>query len=275
LPVAQPATQPVIQPGAQPVSQSVAQPGVNATSPRPDASRRMSLPSHVLGQHVQQTGDNQQSLQSSRSSTVQGFQQKSVSPQRLPALPSTSPSGHTTSLPKSSHTTPTSVQFPSLPFSSQVIDTNPLSLALPPEAQQFVGFALDPNDSRTAMLMAGSENLAQPFLGTYTYNPNLSPKAARSGCVDDQSKNFSTSVMTETLAPDHPIKLETLIETPISNSPSSAVMENLYTPEAFFTPGFECSSFFDQYQTPDGLRTSNDGTINESYEENSFVNWDQ
>lgn len=155
---------------------------------------------------------------------------------------------------------------------------NPLSFSLPPESQQFVGSVLDPNDPRTASLMAGSENLPQPFMGTYTYNPNLSPKAAQNRAAGDQSMNaFSASGMTQTLAPeDSMIKMERSADGATSDTPPSAMMDNNYTPNQMFTPtGFEYSNYFDQYQSTDANRTASDGMFNEPYEENSFINWDQ
>jgi hypothetical protein len=51
---------------------------------------------------------------------------------------------------------------------------SPLTAALPPEHQQILGPALSPTDPSTQYLMAGSNQIPQPF--TYSYNPNGPPK---------------------------------------------------------------------------------------------------
>jgi len=241
-----------------------------ATSPGAENARRMSLPPHALEQASQK---------SSEASTRPSLSRTSNSPASLQRIP-TPTSGSGTPVLKSEHSTPASYQFPTLPFNtnSQVLQMNPLSFSLPPESQQFVGSVLDPNDPRTASLMAGSENLPQPFMGTYTYNPNLSPKAAQNRAAGDQSMNaFSASGMTQTLAPeDSMIKMERSADGATSDTPPSAMMDNNYTPNQMFTPtGFEYSNYFDQYQSTDANRTASDGMFNEPYEENSFINWDQ
>jgi hypothetical protein len=156
---------------------------------------------------------------------------------------------------------------------------NPLSLSLPPESQQFVGSALDASDPRTAILMAGSENLPQPFMGTYTYNPNLSPKTAQTKNAGDRSvmhAGFSASGITQTLAPEGSTKLDNADDGATSNTPPSAMLGNAYTPHQLLTPtGFDYTGYFDQYQSVDGNRIALDGMFNEAFEENSFVNWDQ
>jgi hypothetical protein len=241
-----------------------------ATSPGADHTRRMSLPPQALEQ-VSQNGREGSSRPSlSRTPT------SPVSPQQ----PSAPASGSGTPLPKSEHSTPTSYQFPALPFNtSQVLQMNPLSFSLPPESQQFVGSVLDPNDPRTASLMAGSENLPQPFMGTYTYNPNISPKAANRAAGDQPTMNprFSASGMTQTLAPeDSMIKMERSADGAVSHTPPSSMMDNTYTPNQLFSPtGFDYTNYFDQYQSAEANRTASDSMFNEPYEENSFVNWDQ
>jgi hypothetical protein len=156
---------------------------------------------------------------------------------------------------------------------------NPLTLSLPPESQQFIGSALDPNDPRTATLMAGSENLPQPFMGTYTYNPNLSPKSAQAGSAGNHSvthAGFAASGMTEMLAPADMVKLESAVDSATSNTPPSAILDNAHTSRRLSTPtGFEYTGYFEQHQSTDWNRTANDGISNEPFEENSFINWDQ
>lgn len=241
---------------------SIPQGNLDPTTAQGDVSRRMSLPPHALEQ-----GNESQSRPSlSRSSTAQSLQQQPVSTHGVPSGSSAPTSAQGTPRVRSGNTTPVSHQFASLPFStsSQVIDMNPLSLSLPPESQQLIGSALDPNDPRTAIFMAGSDNIPQPFMGTYSYNPNLSPKS-RMGA--------SVAGMTQTLAPENSIKLDTAMDGTSSDSPPSAMSESIFSPHSLFTPsGFEYSNFFDQYQVADGNQTTSDHT---PFEDDSFVNWSQ
>ena len=69
--------------------------------------------------------------------------------------------------------------------------TGPFTTSLPTEAQMLLGPALDPNDPFTSMLMAGSENLPQP------YNYNLSPSTLQK----PRSFNQTYDGMSATLAP--------------------------------------------------------------------------
>jgi hypothetical protein len=243
-----------------PHAESISPNDATATSPATDATRRMSLPPHALEQASQHVNDASSRPSLSRKSS------SSLSPQQL-SVPTSGPS---TPVLKSEHTTPTSYQFPAMPFntSSQVLQMNPLSFSLPPESQQFVGSALDPNDPRTASLMAGSENLPQ-FMGTYTYNPNLSPKSAK-------NVGFSGSGMTQTLAPENPIKKEQPADGAANPTPPSSMMDNTYNTQQLFTPtGFDYTNYFDTYQSAEANRTASDSMFNEPFEENSFVNWDQ
>ena len=134
------------------------------------------------------------------------------------------------------------------PFSSQVLNANPLTMSLPPESQQFIGSALDPNDPRTALFMAGSDNLPQPFAPTYTYNPNFSGKPGRMMTTED---TLSTGVKAE------------IADVPSSTMPS----EGFFTNEAFLSPGNgDYSTFFD-FQGGDFSQTGDEQGDN-------FVNWD-
>lgn len=55
-------------------------------------------------------------------------------------------------------------QQPQQPFSmAGYTNFGPLTTALPMESQMLLGSALDPNDPFTSMLMAGSENMQQPY----------------------------------------------------------------------------------------------------------------
>ncbi|KAF2444346.1 hypothetical protein P171DRAFT_31326 [Karstenula rhodostoma CBS 690.94] len=243
-----------------PVNQS----GSNVTTPRGEMNRRLSLPQHALENPARQTSDGKARPTLSRSSTAQSIHRQSASPQRAPAsTASNASSGHATPQLKSEQTSPTSFQFGSLPFgASQVLNMNPLSMSLPPESQQLVGSALDPSDPRTSLFMSGSENLPQPFAGTYTYNPNLSPKSSRPG-------------ISQTLAPEQSMKLDTSGDN-ASTTPPSAMSDHLYTPQPLFTPSaFEYSNLFDHYPAQDSCHSANDALLGELFEDNSFVNWDQ
>jgi hypothetical protein len=240
--------------------------GSNATAPRGELDRRLSLPQHALERLAQATdGKARPSL--SRTTSGQSLQHQSASPQRVHAgTPSASTSGPATPQLKSEQASPASYRFGALPFGSpQALNMNPLSMSLPPESQQLVGSALDPNDPRTSLFMSGSENLPQPFTGTYTYNPNLSPKSSRA----------MASGASQTLAPEQSIKIDTLDDS-TSTTPASGLSEHLYTLQPLFTTNaFEYSNFYDQYTAPDGSRSANGSLLGEPYEDNSFVNWDQ
>ncbi|OJD38011.1 uncharacterized protein BKCO1_5000161 [Diplodia corticola] len=63
--------------------------------------------------------------------------------------------------------------FNNFEASTANMNYSPFSMALPTETQQMLGPSLDPNDPQTAMFMANSETVPQPF---YSYNPNLPTK---------------------------------------------------------------------------------------------------
>jgi hypothetical protein len=254
--------------------QAISQASSAATTPGGDTARRMSLPPHTLEQAAQQGNDVASRPSLSRTSTSQSVQQP-ASPSHI----STPTSGPATPSIKSEQTSPTSCQYPLFPFdtSSQVLNMNPLSLSLPPESQQFMSSTLDPNDPRTAIFMAGSENLPQPFMGTYTYNPNLSPKSTQVKNVANHSgmpTGFSASGMTQTLAPEDSIKLERAAGNATSNT-SSSILGNGCSSQLLTPTGFDYTGYFDQYQSTDGSRTHLDSMFSEPFEESSFVNWDQ
>lgn len=227
-----------------PSSQSA--PG-GVTTPQ-DSFRRMSLPPHALEQQSQAGSDAQSRPGVSRSTTAQSPQQ-SVTPQT--ASPQTA-SGHVTpQLHQDSDNSASSYPFSAAgyPFSSQVLSANPLSMSMPPESQQFIGSTLDPNDPRTALFMAGSDNLPQPFAPTYTYNPNLSGKLSR-------------STADETLAPGAGIKTEN-VDAPSSTLPPSEGFFN----DPLFTPGNgDYNAFFD-FQGSEFVNSGDD-------QGDGFVNWD-
>jgi hypothetical protein len=96
------------------------------------------------------------------------------------------------------------------------------------------------------MFMAGSENLAQPFAPTYTYNPNFSGKAGKMSTADD------------TLALGVSIKAENADTMP---------SEGFFTNEAFLTPGNgDYNAFFDFQGTDFGQVGDEQG--------DNLINWD-
>ncbi|KAJ4990695.1 hypothetical protein SVAN01_03704 [Stagonosporopsis vannaccii] len=133
---------------------------------------------------------------------------------------------------------------------------SPLSMALPAESQQFVGSVLDPNDPRTAMFMSGSEHIAQPFTPTYTYNPNYSPKALKSG------SNMTLSM------PQTGIKSESTVD------PCAPISSGLYTNESFLTPGNEGYGAFFDFQSTDFAQPGDEQSNEQLVDGSSFVNWD-
>jgi hypothetical protein len=223
-----------------------------ATTPQEAVDRRMSLPS-------QGAADGQPRPALSRTSSF--AQQQSASPHTdLSASPLLSGSGQCTPQLQPDSDTPTSNPFSPMnfPMGSQMLGgPNPLSLSMPPESQQFIGSVLDPNDPRTAMFMAGSEHLAQPFAPTYTYNPNYSPKALKAGCS-----------MTLSM-PQTGIKSESAIDS------CAPISSGLYNNESFLTPGNEGYGAFFDFQSTDFAQPSDELNNNEQLVDgSSFVNWD-
>jgi hypothetical protein len=223
-----------------PASQSA--PG-GITTPQ-DSFRRMSLPPHAL-QQEQSSSDAQSRPALSRGTTAMS-PHGSVSPQS--ASPRTA-SGQVT--PQLHHDTDASTSYPfsaaGYPFASQALNMNPLAMSMPPESQQFIGSALDPNDPRTALFMAGSDNL--PQFGTYTYNPNFSGKSGRP-TTDD------------TLASSAGIKTEN-VDAPSSIMPS----DNFFNNDSLFTPGNDQYNAFFDFQNSEFVHTGDEQGDN-------FVNWD-
>jgi hypothetical protein len=218
------------------------------TTPQ-ESFRRMSLPAHAMEQQSQPGMDGKTRPSISRTPTSQS-PHLSTSPQTgSPA----SLSGQAT--PQLHHDTDTPASYPyspaGYPFSSQVLSGNPLTMSLPPESQQLIGSALDPNDPRTAMFMAGSDQISQPFAPTYTYNPNFSGKSSRLTIADD------------TLAPGVGIKAEN------AECPTTMPSEGFFTNEAFLTPGNgDYNTFFD-FQGTDFAQS-----VDEQGDGSNFVNWD-
>jgi hypothetical protein len=139
---------------------------------------------------------------------------------------------------------------------------------MPPESQQFLGSVLDQNDPRTAIFMAGSDNLPQPFAPTYTYNPN---KVTRTPSSASMSENATGSA--QTLSSGLNLKTEPVSDTTSLSMPS-AISDGFYSNDSFLTPGNgDYSAFFD-FQGGDFTQSFDDQSANDQDNGNSLVNWD-
>lgn len=233
-----------------------------ATTPAGSINRRQSLPPHAFEQQNQSVGDVQPVV--SPASIAQSVpHSQATSPQT--ASPTTA-SVHQSPQLQSDVDTPTSYTCSptTYPFSSQVLNSNPLTMSLPPESQQLIGSALDPNDPRTALFMAGSDNLPQPFAGTYTYNPNLA-----------KPRTSTTAEPSQTLSSGLSLKLDGCNDPSLTTVPNS-ISEGFFSNDSFLTPGnadynafFDFSSAGDFAQTADGQSGADQLDAG-----NSFVNWD-
>jgi hypothetical protein len=213
-------------------------------------ARRMSLPASAV--------DDQSRPALSRGPSF--AQQQPTSPFNDGASPMSGSGQRTPQLQADSETPVSNLSPMSFPMGSHMLSgPNPLSMALPAESQQFVGSILDPNDPRTSIFMSGSEHLPQPFAPTYTYNPNYSPKALKSG------SNMTLSM------PNSGIKSESTAE---SCAPISAGM---FSNESLFTPGNEnYAAFFDFGSNDFAQPGEEQQNINSEQlvDGSSFVNWD-
>lgn len=206
-----------------------------ATTPQPEFNRRLSLPPQAF-QHASQAADQTATPSLTQSPTAHPLQQsQSSSPQT--ASPAAGSVKEALRVPSGANS-PSSYTFspPIYPFSSQAFSNTPLTLSMPPESQQFLGSVLDPNDARTATLMAGSENLPQPFAPTYTYNPN---KLARASNGNSISETMSGSA--QTLSSGLNLKTDA-----VSDTSSTSLSDSFFSTDPFLSPGnAEFSAFFD------------------------------
>jgi hypothetical protein len=272
--------------------QSVPQASPVAGTPQNNENRRMSLPPGTLHTVPHHIADSQPRPQLSRVSTSQSVQMHPKSPQDLSPHQTppqhmsppqhrnssssvTPPSEHMTPTSQSESTTPLAYQF-MMSAQSQVLNMNPLSLSLPPESQQFVGSALDLNDPNTAILMAGSDTIPQPFRNGYHYNPNVSPKTSRAWSETNSGTANPTmtcsSGMNSTLAPGDTIKVETTNTTPFSG-PHPAMSEDLVSPSTMLShPTLDVGNYGDAYQNADYSIPGNQPT-QEDFDDNAFFNF--
>jgi len=238
----------VFEPATQSATGSV-------TSPQESFNRRLSLPPSAFNQTTQSIIETQTRPSLSRSST---------GPSVHPSTPSNSGSsingGSDEVKSPLQNDANTTISFPFGPtgysFDSQVLNSNILSMSLPPESQQFVGSALDPNDPRTAVFMAGSDNLPQPFAPTYNYNPNATGKPALTGGIEAATQASVASVKTEPT------------DVPPSTMPTS-LSDSFFSSDAFLTPGnADYNAFFD-FQGAELAQAGED-----QGDGSNFVNWD-
>ena len=149
--------------------------GTAASTPQGDLSRRMSLPPHAFQNQVTTPMEGPLSLSQS---PVQP--QLSSPPQPIsPSATSTAQSSHIPdNMGTNSSSSSSSFSYVpgNYPYSAQALNSNPLSMSLPPESQQFFDWAFDFDDACTAPFMSGSDNLPQSLTPTYTYNPNPKPR---------------------------------------------------------------------------------------------------
>ncbi|KAL6709482.1 hypothetical protein ACN47E_001417 [Coniothyrium glycines] len=234
------------------------------TTPAGGISRRQSLPPHAFEQQSQSAVD-AKPVVSPSSITQVNQQRQSTSPQTAsPAALSIQQSPRR----QSDADTPTSYSYSptNYPFSSQVLGTNPLTMSLPPESQQMIGSALDPNDPRTALFMAGSDNYPQPFAPTYTYNPNIGkPRTA--------TTTDSVTGPSQTLSSGLSLKLEGSNDPSLTTIPTS-ISEGFYNNDSFLTPGnADYTAFFD-FSSAGDFTSEGQSTSDQLDAGNSFVNWD-
>ena len=72
---------------------------------------------------------------------------------------------------------------------------SPFSTALPAEAQMLLGNSLDPNDSMTTMMMAGSENLPQPWNYNDSSAMSMKPRNGFSQARDGMSATLAPAAL--------------------------------------------------------------------------------
>ncbi|KAH9862280.1 hypothetical protein IAQ61_010483 [Plenodomus lingam] len=238
-----------------------------ATTPQGETTRRMSLPPHAFQQQANTPVDvkpQQLALSQSQSPVLH---QLSASPQ---VASSNDGSVHQSPLASTEAGTPNSMTFSPVnyPYSSQVLNSNPLTMSMPPETQQFIGSAMDPDDPRTALFMSGSDSLPQPFAPTYTYNPNPKTRIASSMANLEQPAGSA-----QTLSPDLSLKLENEADTVPSDLTS--ISAGFYNTDSFLTPGNgDYNAFFD-FTTGDSSYNGDDHAGTDQLDGNNFVDWDK
>ncbi|KAK0650784.1 hypothetical protein DIS24_g6480 [Lasiodiplodia hormozganensis] len=175
-----------------------------------------------------------------------------------------SPYTTATTTPQSAHTPFTfNPNFTFNHFDSSAANMNysPFSMALPTETQQMLGPSLDPNDPQTAMFMANSEMVPQPF---YSYNPNLSTKSR----IQQTSQG-----MNQTLAPSSAPLLDI---NPQNLSYSNTAISYPTASEGAFNPTFGFDASFQDPIKPasmsrQGSQQGSSGLITPGNEWSKFI----
>lgn len=226
-----------------------------SVTPQGGINRRMSLPPRAFEQSQSVSGEQGQ-VGFSRSPSNQS--PTSASP-TLGVVKETQPQTEFDAEASYTYSPPIFSQY------SQAFNANPLSFSLPPESQQLIGSALDPNDPRTAMFMSGSNNIPQPFDPTYRYQPNASkPTSTASGNIAEHSPKSAAGLS---------IKLEKGSSTMKSTSPGS-ISEGFFSTESYLTPGNgDYNAFFD-FQAEDLPQSGDESGGADQVDVSNFVNWD-
>ncbi|KAI8939525.1 hypothetical protein NX059_003294 [Plenodomus lindquistii] len=238
----------------------------SATTPHGEMSRRMSLPPQAFQQQVNTSVEvKPQQLALSQSQSPVLHQSSTSSQTASPTAGSVYQSPHA----PAEAGTPTSFTYSpgTYPYSSQALNSNPLTMSMPPESQQFIGSAMDPTDTRTALFMSGSENLPQPFAPTYTYNPNPKPRMASS------PTNEKSAGSAQTLSHGLNLKLENDSDAVSSNLTS--ISEGFYNNDSFLTPGNgDYNAFFDFSTGDNTLNGEGHGGGTDQFDGSNLVDWD-
>ncbi|CAF9907473.1 hypothetical protein IMSHALPRED_005539 [Imshaugia aleurites] len=95
---------------------------------------------------------------------------------------------------------------------------SPFTTSLPTEAQMLLGSALDPNDAFSSMLMAGSENLPQPYNANYATPSTFQKPRSFNQSHDGMSATLAPSALD--MSPRHQVYAPP--STTISASPASS-----------------------------------------------------
>lgn len=157
-------------------------------------SRRMSMPAASMTPSATRPPQPFQPPQASATPKQVFHKTEPQSPASQTTIPSAvQPMGP----PTTSSSAPKAVQTPPMPQYgvNPYQDYGPLTMSLPRESQMLLGSTLDPNDPLTSMLMAGSENLAQPYFGK-NFNINTTNLLSK-----ENSFHPSYDGMSATLAP--------------------------------------------------------------------------
>ena len=152
---------------AQPLDGSAVAHGSPVDAHRPPPNRRMSMPAPSAASPAA-AGTTQPLQPSSKSSTPKSttnpLKQESSTPP---------PTGGMTSHPMGPPTATAPASQPPAHYTANAYaDLGPFSTSLPMESQMMLGSTLNPADPLTSMLMAGSENMAQPMLGYNHFSAN-------------------------------------------------------------------------------------------------------